>query len=64
MAEAPMEEFLARNTGDSDEDKVFRQDMKESMRVGYSTGNDRENQQGHDPETGYGLTRTWVPVEG
>ncbi|RPK44415.1 MULTISPECIES: hypothetical protein [unclassified Streptomyces] len=52
MAEAPMEEFLARNTGDSDEDKVFRQDMKESMRVGYSTGNDRENQQGQDPETG------------
>ncbi|WP_030122385.1 DUF6571 family protein [[Kitasatospora] papulosa] len=52
MAEAPMEEFLARNTGDSDEDKVFRQDMKESMRLGYSTGNDRENQQGQDPETG------------
>ncbi|MEU9359899.1 hypothetical protein AB0D35_17560 [Streptomyces sp. NPDC048301] len=51
-AEAPMEDFLDRNTGDTDADKVFRQDMKESMRVGYSTGNDRENQQGQDPETG------------
>nr|WP_267075400.1 hypothetical protein [Streptomyces sp. NBC_00059]MCX5412225.1 hypothetical protein [Streptomyces sp. NBC_00059] len=50
MAEAPMEEFLASNTTDKDAD--FRQDMKESMRLGYATGNDRENQQGNDPETG------------
>nr|WTB31566.1 hypothetical protein OG781_20595 [Streptomyces sp. NBC_00830] len=50
MAEAPMEEFLGRyTTADDDE---FRQDMKESMRLGYSTGNDRENQQGRAPETG------------
>ncbi|MFE5240245.1 MULTISPECIES: hypothetical protein [unclassified Streptomyces] len=51
-AEAPMEDFLGRNTGDSKEDREFRQDMKESMRNGYSTGNQRENQQGQDPETG------------
>ncbi|WP_299538316.1 hypothetical protein [uncultured Streptomyces sp.] len=50
MAEAPMEEFLASNT--TDKDSEFRQDMKESMRLGYSTGNDRENQQGRAPETG------------
>ncbi|CAM5519173.1 DUF6571 family protein [Streptomyces cyaneofuscatus] len=50
MAEAPMEEFLARHT--TKEDSGFRQDMKESMRSGYSTGNDRENQQGTSPETG------------
>ncbi|MFC9246926.1 hypothetical protein ACFT7S_23905 [Streptomyces sp. NPDC057136] len=50
MAEAPMDEFLARHT--TKEDTAFRQDMKESMRSGYSTGNDRENQQGRAPETG------------
>ncbi|MFD5060194.1 MULTISPECIES: hypothetical protein [unclassified Streptomyces] len=50
MAEAPMEEFLGRYT--TADDNEFRQDMKESMRLGYSTGNDRENQQGRAPETG------------
>ncbi|MFD4227193.1 hypothetical protein [Streptomyces sp. NPDC058545] len=50
MAEAPMEEFLGRYT--TADDGEFRQDMKESMRLGYSTGNDRENQQGRAPETG------------
>lgn len=50
MAEAPMEEFLERNT--TEEDSGFRQDMKESMRSGYSTGNARENQQGTAPVTG------------
>ncbi|MEI7034961.1 hypothetical protein [Streptomyces pratensis] len=50
MAEAPMEEFLARHT--TREDSDFRQDMLESMRLGYATGNDRENQQGAGPETG------------
>lgn len=50
MAEAPMEDFLKRHT--TEDDRAFRQDMKESMRSGYSTGNDRENQQGSAPETG------------
>ncbi|WP_330320163.1 hypothetical protein OG927_12555 [Streptomyces clavifer] len=50
MAEAPMEEFLSRHA--TADDTGLRQDMKESMRSGYSTGNDRENQQGRAPETG------------
>ncbi|MFI1142438.1 hypothetical protein [Streptomyces sp. NPDC020780] len=50
MAESPMEEFMRQNGVTSDSD--FGQDLKESMRVGYSTGNQRENQQGNDPETG------------
>jgi hypothetical protein len=50
MAEAPMEEFLQRYTTKDHTD--FRQDMKESMRSGYATGNDREDQQGRAPETG------------
>lgn len=33
-------------------DSGFGQDLKQSMRVGYGTGNDRENQQGNDSETG------------
>lgn len=45
-----MEEFLERHT--TKEDSEFRQDMKESMRSGYSTGNAREKQQGTAPETG------------
>ncbi|WP_327367691.1 hypothetical protein [Streptomyces sp. NBC_01217] len=49
MAEAPMEQFLDRHT--TAEDRGFRQDMLESMRIGYATGNDRENQQGSAPET-------------
>ncbi|MEU4260349.1 hypothetical protein ACYCCF_10890 [Streptomyces argenteolus] len=50
LAESPMEEFMRQNGIASDSE--FGQDLKESMRVGYSTGNDRENQQGNDPETG------------
>lgn len=50
MAEAPMEGFLERHTTAADAE--FRQDLKESMRLGYAVGNDRENQQGSDPETG------------
>ncbi|MFK4207642.1 hypothetical protein [Streptomyces sp. NPDC030920] len=50
MAEAPMDGFLERHTTAAD--SGFRQDMRESMRIGYATGNDRENQQGSDPETG------------
>ncbi|MDF6042730.1 hypothetical protein LRD69_11280 [Streptomyces sp. JH14] len=50
MAEAPMEGFLERHTTAAD--AAFRQDLKESMRLGYAVGNDREDQQGNDPETG------------
>ncbi|MGW6287190.1 hypothetical protein [Streptomyces sp. NPDC055107] len=50
MAEAPMEDFLARHT--TKEDSQFREDLKESMLLGYGVGNQRENQQGADPETG------------
>lgn len=49
MAEAPMEQFMAHHDVDTKSD--FGQDLKESMRVGYSTGNSREDQQGSDPET-------------
>lgn len=49
MAEAPMEEFLARHVNSVDSE--FRQDMKESMTVGYGKGNARENQQGTAPNT-------------
>ncbi|KUN21756.1 hypothetical protein AQJ11_28035 [Streptomyces corchorusii] len=50
MAEAPMEEFLERRG--VGKDSVFGQDLHESMLIGYGVGNDRENQQGNDPETG------------
>ncbi|MET8125691.1 hypothetical protein ABZV67_01985 [Streptomyces sp. NPDC005065] len=50
MAEAPMEQFMSHHNVDINSD--FGQDLKESMRVGYSTGNSREDQQGSDPETG------------
>ncbi|MER6409695.1 hypothetical protein [Streptomyces humidus] len=50
MAESPMEGFLKRQgVGKND---VFWQDLRESMLIGYGVGNDRENQQGNDPETG------------
>ncbi|MFE7353606.1 Scr1 family TA system antitoxin-like transcriptional regulator [Streptomyces sp. NPDC057543] len=52
MAESPMENFLDRHTTDSDADKKFREDLRESMLVGYGVGNDRAQQQGSDPETG------------
>ncbi|MFH9083696.1 hypothetical protein [Streptomyces sp. NPDC017673] len=50
MAEAPMEDFLRHNGVDTNSD--FGQDLRESMLTGYGVGNDRENQQGNDPETG------------
>lgn len=50
MAEAPMEGFLKRHPAAADGD--FPQDLRESMRLGYAVGNDREDQQGNDPETG------------
>ncbi|KMS66528.1 hypothetical protein ACZ91_68765 [Streptomyces regensis] len=50
MAEAPMEDFLRHNGVDFNSD--FGQDLRESMLTGYGVGNDRENQQGNDPETG------------
>ncbi|MFF9321158.1 hypothetical protein ACF1BP_25065 [Streptomyces sp. NPDC014735] len=49
MAEAPMENFLERHATAVDSD--FRQDLKESMRIGYGVGNDRAQQQGNDPQT-------------
>ncbi|MFI0235115.1 hypothetical protein [Streptomyces sp. NPDC016845] len=50
MAESPTEEYLARHPVDAND--PFRQDLLESMSAGYARGNDRENQQGNDPETG------------
>ncbi|MET8576080.1 hypothetical protein [Streptomyces sp. NPDC005012] len=50
LAEAPMEEFLHRHGFDRKSD--FGQDMEQAMLIGYGEGNDRENQQGNDPETG------------
>ncbi|MEU9590694.1 hypothetical protein AB0D84_13340 [Streptomyces sp. NPDC048193] len=50
MAESPMEEFLRHNG--VDERDPFAQDLRESMLLGYGVGNERENQQGNDPETG------------
>ncbi|MBT1103498.1 MULTISPECIES: hypothetical protein [Streptomyces] len=50
MAEAPMEDFLALHT--TKEDSDLREDLRQAMLVGYGVGNDRENQQGVDPETG------------
>ncbi|MGW2468929.1 hypothetical protein [Streptomyces bauhiniae] len=51
MAEAPMEDFLDRYIMEPEKD-LFAQDLRESMLIGYGVGNDRENQQGNDPETG------------
>ncbi|MDX2825426.1 hypothetical protein PV416_31205, partial [Streptomyces ipomoeae] len=50
MAEVPMDAFLRHNGVDPNSD--FAQDLRESMLLGYAVGNDRENQQGHAPETG------------
>ncbi|MEU9338253.1 hypothetical protein AB0D49_34745 [Streptomyces sp. NPDC048290] len=49
LAEAPMEAFLRQHREAIL--PVDRQDFRESMKAGYSAGNDRENQQGHDPVT-------------
>ncbi|MFB7076381.1 hypothetical protein [Streptomyces sp. NPDC056308] len=51
MAESPMENFLDRNTTDSDADKKFREDLRDSMLIGYGVGNARAQQQGNDPQT-------------
>ncbi|CAL9612240.1 hypothetical protein [Streptomyces sp. enrichment culture] len=50
MAEAPMQDFLDQHGVSKDD--VFKQDLHESMLLGYGVGNDRENQQGNAPETG------------
>jgi hypothetical protein len=51
MAEAPMEDFLERHVAEPLKNP-FARDLRESMVIGYGVGNDRENQQGNDPETG------------
>ncbi|MFG2812954.1 hypothetical protein [Streptomyces sp. NPDC048410] len=51
MAEAPTREFLERYVMDPDKSQ-FAQDLRESMLLGYGVGNDRQKQQGNDPETG------------
>ncbi|MEU5720191.1 DUF6571 family protein, partial [Streptomyces sp. NPDC020403] len=51
MAEAPMDGFLERHAS-GEENKEFRQEMTESLALGYLQGNGRENQQGGAPETG------------
>ncbi|MCC9708301.1 hypothetical protein E4N62_25385 [Streptomyces sp. MNU76] len=51
MAEAPMEDFLERHVAEPLK-SPFARDLRESMVIGYGVGNDRENQQGNDPETG------------
>ncbi|MFF0507260.1 hypothetical protein ACFYUH_27175 [Streptomyces fimicarius] len=50
MAEAPMEDFISLHT--TEDDSGLREDLRQAMIVGYGAGNDRENQQGADPETG------------
>ncbi|MEU4108034.1 hypothetical protein [Streptomyces sp. NPDC027717] len=49
MAETPAREFLIRH---GVVDGQFREDLLESMLIGYGVGNDRQKQQGNDPETG------------
>ncbi|MFF3289806.1 hypothetical protein [Streptomyces sp. NPDC003023] len=46
-AEAPMQRFMRYH--DIDHNSNLGMDLKESMRIGYGTGNDRENQQGNSP---------------
>ncbi|MGW2210626.1 hypothetical protein [Streptomyces sp. NPDC001781] len=50
MAEAPAKDFLALHG--MGRDSRFREDLLESMLIGYGVGNDRAKQQGNDPETG------------
>ncbi|MEE1752256.1 hypothetical protein [Streptomyces sp. SP18CS02] len=49
-AKAPMERFIDQYRGSMS--SGFEQDLRESVDIGYATGNLREDQQGHDPETG------------
>ncbi|WP_335941310.1 hypothetical protein [Streptomyces sp. PTD5-9] len=48
MAESPMENFLDRHTTAAD--AKFREDLRESMLIGYGVGNSRAQQQGNDPQ--------------
>jgi hypothetical protein len=50
MAEAPMTDFMEHHGVRKNSE--FRQEVRESMLIGYGVGNDRENQQGNAPETG------------
>lgn len=49
MAEAPARDFLDLHGVGRVQ---FREDLLESMLIGYGVGNDRAKQQGNDPETG------------
>ncbi|MFE4174968.1 hypothetical protein ACFRR7_23455 [Streptomyces sp. NPDC056909] len=49
-AEAPMRHFRDQHGIDMNSD--FGRDLQDSVDLGYAKGNDRENQQGNDPETG------------
>ncbi|MFE2597941.1 hypothetical protein ACFXCZ_15830 [Streptomyces sp. NPDC059396] len=49
-AEAPMKHF--RDQHGIDMNSEFGRDLRDSVDLGYAKGNDRENQQGNDPETG------------
>ncbi|KJY35543.1 hypothetical protein [Streptomyces katrae] len=48
-AEAPMLVFMRRH--DIDQNGEFGNDLMESMRIGYATGNSVANQQGHEAQT-------------
>ncbi|MEU1037601.1 hypothetical protein [Streptomyces sp. NPDC005907] len=48
-AESPMEEFLALHGQKSS--TAFGEDLRQAMELGYGAGNDRQKQQGNDPET-------------
>ncbi|MEV6654124.1 hypothetical protein [Streptomyces sp. NPDC051219] len=50
MAEAPTKRFAEQHGIDLE--GIFGQDLIEAADLGYAKGNDRENQQGNDPETG------------
>ncbi|MFK8907589.1 hypothetical protein [Streptomyces sp. YS-3] len=49
-AEAPLIHFRQQHGLDLNSD--FSRDLKDAFDIGYGRGNDRENQQGNDPETG------------
>ncbi|MFE5262678.1 hypothetical protein [Streptomyces coelicoflavus] len=50
MAESPMEDFVAQH--DISRRSTLWEDLNGAFLDGYAAGNDRENQQGNDPETG------------
>ncbi|WP_371652976.1 MULTISPECIES: hypothetical protein [unclassified Streptomyces] len=49
-AQAPLIHFRRQHGIDLNDD--FSRDLKDAFDLGYGRGNDRENQQGNDPETG------------